>query len=183
MKDIEHQKIKRRVRLLLIVFVLGLVFGSQLVLFVIPELTWFNNILGPGTRMGEIFPRLSSWINHLYQGITDTYAKYPFVAYCMDWLAFAQLAFIIFFIGAIVDPVRNIWIIESGMVICVLHILIAFGCGTFRSMPFFWQLLDSTFGILGLIVLYLAYRNIKYLGPTPSGGGADWGGSDVGHRG
>lgn len=163
MKDIGPEKIKRRIRVLLIVFILGLVFGCHIVLFVTPELTWFNKIIGPGTRMGQSFPKISSWINHLYQGITDTYTKYPFVAYCMDWLAFAQLAFIIFFVGAIVDPVRNIWIIKSGMAICVLHVIIAFGCGTFRGVPFFWQLLDSTFGILGFIILYLAYKNVKYL--------------------
>jgi len=30
-------------------------------------------------------------------------------------------------------------------------------------VPLFWRLLDSTFGIFGLIVLYLAYKKIKYL--------------------
>ncbi len=163
MKDIEQHKIKRRIRVLLILFVLGLAFGCHIVLFVTPELALLNNMLGPGTRMGQYFPNLSAWINHLYEGITETYSKYPFVAYCMDWLAFAQLAFIIFFIGAIIDPLRNIWIIKSGMVICVMHILLAFGGGSFRGVPLFWQLLDSTFGILGLIVLYLAYKSIKYL--------------------
>jgi len=163
MKDIDSQKIKRRIRVLLIVFIIGLAFGCQIVLFVTPQLAWLNNNFGPGTRINQYFPNLSAWINHLYEGITETYRKYPFVAYCMDWLAFAQLAFIIFFIGAIIDPIRNIWIIKSGMVICVLHILLAFGGGGLRGVPFFWQLLDSIFGILGLIVLYLAYKNIKHL--------------------
>jgi hypothetical protein len=163
MKDIEARKIKKKIRVLLIVFVLGLVFGCQIVLFVAPELAWLNNTLGPGTRMGQYFPNLSAWINHLYEGITETYSKYPFIAYCMDWLAFAQLAFIIFFIGALIDPVRNIWIIKSGMVICVLHILLAFGSGNFRGVPLFWQLLDSSFGFIGLIVLYIAYKNVKIL--------------------
>jgi hypothetical protein len=136
MKDVEAQKIKKKIRVLLILFVLGLAFGCQIVLFVTPELAWLNNMLGPGTRMGQYFPNLSAWINHLNEGITETYSKYPFVAYCMDWLAFAQLAFIIFFIGAIIDPVRNMWIIKSGMV---------------------------SFGFIGLIVLYLAYKNVKFL--------------------
>ena len=163
MKEIEHKKIRRRIRVLLVLFVLGLAFGCQIVLFVEPQLAWLKDMLGPGTRMGQHFPNLSEWINHLYEGITETYSKYPFMAYCMDWLAFAQLAFIIFFIGAIIDPARNVWIIKSAMVICVMHILLAFGSGRFRGIPFFWQLLDSTFGIFGLVVLYLAYKNIKYL--------------------
>lgn len=163
MKETEHKQIKRRIRVLLVLFVLGLAFGCQLVLFVRPELGWLNNMLGTGTRMRENFPNLSAWINHLYEGITETYSKYPFVAYCMDWLAFAQLAFIVFFIGTIADPVRNIWIIKSGMVICVLHILLAFGGGSFRGVPLFWRFLDSSFGFVGLIVLYLAYKNVKYL--------------------
>ena len=163
MKEIGHKKVKRRIRILLILFIFGLAFGCHLVLFVRPELDWLNNMLGTGTRMGENFPNLSAWINHLYEGITETYSKYPFVAYCMDWLAFAQLAFIVFFIGTIADPVRNIWIIKSGMVICVLHILLAFGGGSFRGVPLFWRFLDSSFGFVGLIVLYLAYKNVKYL--------------------
>lgn len=163
MKEKRNKKIKRWIRILLILFIFGLVFGSQLVLFVRPELGWLKNIFGAGTRMGQNFPNLSTWINHLYEGITETYSKYPFMAYCMDWLAFAQIAFVVFFIGAIVDPVRNIWIIKSGMVICVLHILLAFGSGSFRDVPLFWRLLDSSFGFIGLIVLYLAYKNVKCL--------------------
>jgi len=166
-EDIEQYKIKRRIRVLLVLFVLGLVFGCQMVLFVRPELAWLNCVFGPGTRMGQYYPNLSAWINHLYEGITETYSTYPFMAYCMDWLAFAQLAFIIFFIGALIDPERNVWIIKSGMVICVMHILLAFGSGRFRDIPLFWQLLDSSFGIFGLTVLYLAYKNIKYLEKRP----------------
>lgn len=174
MEDIEQRKIKRRIRLLLILFVLGLVFGCQMVLFVTPELAWLNSMLGPGTQMGQYFPNLSAWINHLYEGITETYGKYPFMVYCMDWLAFAQLAFIVFFIGAIIDPVRNVWIIKGGMVICVMHVILAFGSGSFRGVPLFWQLLDSSFGVLGLIVLYLAYKKIKYLEKCPPKN-MDWG--------
>jgi len=148
---------------LLVVFVAGLVFGCQMVLFVRPELAWLNSILGPGTRTEQIWPEMSAWVNHLHQGITTTYAEYPFIAYCMDWLVLAQAGFIILFIGAIIDPLRNIWIIRSGMVICLLHVVTAVASGGLHGVPVFWQILDASFGVVGLVVLYAAYRYVGYL--------------------
>jgi len=60
MKDIDAQKIKRRIRVLLIVFIIGLAFGCQIVLFVTPQLDWLNNKFGPGTRINQYFPNLSA---------------------------------------------------------------------------------------------------------------------------
>jgi len=163
MNNTNFRKLKFRTRFWLIIFVLGLAFGSQMFFFVTPQITWLNQMLGPGTATEQRFSEMSAWIHHLYQGITDTYTQYPFMAYCMDWLAFAQLAFMVLFVGAVVNPQQNIWLIKGGMIICWLHILTALGCGTLRGIPFFWQLLDGSFGILGFIVLYAAYKNLKRL--------------------
>ncbi len=163
METVEATSIRKRIRLLLVVFVVGLAFGCQMVLFVRPELAWLNRILGPGTRTERIWPAMSAWINHLHQGITTTYAEYPFIAYCMDWLVLAQVGFMIIFIGAVIDPVRNLWIIRSGMVICLLHVVTAAVSGGLHGVPFFWQILDASFGVVGVVVLYAAYRYVGYL--------------------
>ncbi|MBN2210263.1 MAG: hypothetical protein JW709_02600, partial [Sedimentisphaerales bacterium] len=125
MNTTRPDKIIRRIRILLILCILGLVFGFQMVLFVRPEITWLNSIFGPGTQMDRFCPSVSAWVNHLAEGINDTYARYPFIAYCMDWLALAQLGFIVMFIGAVINPVRNIWVIQCGLVVCLLHIATA----------------------------------------------------------
>lgn len=163
MESFESRKIRRRIRFLLFVVILGLGFGCQMVWLVEPELEWMNRVLGEGSSLGQLFPALSGWIGHLHQGIIETYSRYPFIAYCMDWLAFTQLAYIVFFLGAIRDPVRNLWIIQSGMLICLIHLFIAFGCGTFRGIPLFWQLIDSSFGAAGFVILFIVYRNVIFL--------------------
>jgi hypothetical protein len=50
------------------------------------------------------------------QGVVETGARYPFIAYGFDWLAFAHIVLGILFLGAIRDPVRNIWVIVFGMI-------------------------------------------------------------------
>ena len=150
--------------------ILGLMFGFQMVLFVQPEITWLDHMFGPDTSMNGLFPALSTWIHHLAEGINDTYTRYPFIAYCMDWLAMAQLGFIVMFIGAYKNPTKNLWVIQAGMIVCLLHIATAFLSGLSRGIPWFWQLLDSSFGIIGFVILYCVYRytlRLKWLNTTP----------------
>jgi len=43
---------------------------------------------------------------------SDTNQRYPFLSYGTDWLAFAHLIIAILFIGPLIDPVKNSWIIS-----------------------------------------------------------------------
>ena len=83
--------------------------------------------------------------------------------YAYDWLAFAHIIIAILFYGVIKDPVRNIWVVEFGMIACVLVIPFALVIGHFRGIPLWWRLIDCSFGVFGIIPLWFAYHKITEL--------------------
>ena len=113
----------------------------------------------------SIFPEgeLYSWINKVYEALKETNAQYPFLAYGYDWLAFAHLVIAIAFIGPWIDPVRNKFIIVFGMIACIMIFPLAFIAGNVRGIPFYWKLIDCSFGVFGLIPLFICRRWIKKL--------------------
>jgi len=62
------------------------------------------------------------------------------------------------FIGPIRDTKRNIWVTEFGMIACVLIIPLAMICGPIRGIPFYWRLVDCSFGVVGIIPLWFARK-------------------------
>jgi hypothetical protein len=111
-------------------------------------------------------PLLNGWLQQVYHAIASTNAAYPFLQYGYDWLAFAHIMIALFFIGPYKDPVRNIWVIEWAMIACICVLPLALICGPIRGIPFYWQLIDCSFGILGIIPLYICRRWIKKLALT-----------------
>ncbi len=99
---------------------------------------------------------LPGWLLEVRQGITMMYAHYPWIAYGTDWLAFAHIALAVLFIGPWRDPERNIWVLEFGLIACVGVIPLALLCGPIRSIPFYWRLIDCSFGVLAFVPLWLA---------------------------
>jgi hypothetical protein len=145
----------RRIRLLLGLFIAALI-ASGLTAF---PLLWETRILatwfGEGTRTASLFPALAEWLSRVHAGLEATYRDYPFLAYGTDWLAFAHIVIAVAFWGPIKDPVRNIWVIEFGMIACMLVIPLALICGPIRGIPIYWQLIDCSFGVFGLIPLVI----------------------------
>jgi len=119
-----------------------------------------------GASSPESYSGLTHWILKVREGLTVTYAKYPFIAYGTDWLAFGHLAIAIFFLGAWRDPVRNMWVIQAGMVACVLVIPLALICGVVRQIPFYWRLIDCSFGVIGWIPLSICLKLTRQLEST-----------------
>lgn len=78
--------------------------------------------------------------------------------YGYDWLAFAHIIIAILFYGVARDPARNIWVIEFGMIACVLVIPFALLMGYFRGIPLWWRFVDCSFGLFGIIPLWFAHR-------------------------
>jgi hypothetical protein len=101
---------------------------------------------------------LTFWLVTVRNGLRDTYAKYPWLAYGTDWLAFAHIVLGILFIGALRDPVRNLWVITFGLIACAGVIPLALICGFIRGIPFYWRLIDCSFGVFGAVPLLLARR-------------------------
>ena len=106
---------------------------------------------------------IKGWFQELLVGVKNTSKNYPFLFYGYDWLAFAHFVLAILFIGPLRDPVKNKWVIEFGIIACILIIPFALIAGHFRGMPFWWRIVDCSFGIIGLFPLMICLKNIKRL--------------------
>ncbi|HEX8516187.1 MAG TPA: hypothetical protein VF868_08305 [Bacteroidia bacterium] len=115
------------------------------------------------THADALPPVMQNWLKNIYGAVKHTNLEYPYLSYGTDWLAFAHLVIAVVFIGPLRDPVRNIWCIEFGMIACLMIFPLAFIAGPVRQIPFYWQLIDCSFGVLGFIPLYFCRRKIKEL--------------------
>ena len=59
----------------------------------------------------------------------------------------------LFFIGPLINPVRNVWVLWAGLMACVLVLPLALICGPIRQIPIGWRLIDCSFGVFGSIPL------------------------------
>jgi hypothetical protein len=103
---------------------------------------------------------IGSWLNEIYMAIKNTRGRYPYLFYGYDWLAFAHFVLAIAFLGPYKDPIKNKWVIEFGAIACFLIIPFALIVGYFRGIPFWWRLIDCSFGFLGLIPLGICHNKI-----------------------
>jgi hypothetical protein len=97
---------------------------------------------------------LTQWLTTILHAIQDVNARYPFILYGNDWLAFGHIVIASAFIGAYRDPVRNKWIIDWAMLACVMVIPVAVAMGAYRGIPIYWRLIDCSFGVVGLLPLW-----------------------------
>jgi hypothetical protein len=67
------------------------------------------------------------------------------------------------FLGPFRDPVRNVWVIEWGMICCVAIVPLALIAGAIRHLPWWWLPIDISFGVVGIIPLMIVRRMIKAL--------------------
>jgi hypothetical protein len=152
-KNIHH------VRIYLFIFITGLMFSGLTAFPLESELRTLASLLPDAVQHNpSVF---TWWIVTVRDGLVDTNAKYPFLAYGTDWLAFAHLVIAVAFIGPLRDPVRNRWVIDFGLIACAAVIPMALIAGQVRGIPFGWRLIDCSFGILGAIPLVLARRAVK----------------------
>lgn len=115
------------------------------------------------TRSVPIDTMIGEWLDTVYLAIVDTNRNYPFLAYGYDWLAFAHFVLAVLFIGPYKDPVKNKWVIEFGMIACLLVIPFALIAGHLRGIPVWWRFIDCAFGIIGLVPLGICLRKINQL--------------------
>jgi hypothetical protein len=165
LKTAELSNIKRLklIRLLLGLFIIGLILSGITAFPLTWELrvlsSWFNET----TAVGSSFPGLAHWLSFVRDGLENADRFYPFLAYGTDWLAFAHIVIAIAFLGPLKDPVKNIWVVEFGIIACLLVIPLALICGYWRGIPFFWRLIDCSFGVLGLIPLLIVRKLTRAL--------------------
>jgi hypothetical protein len=159
-----RQVLLRRIRVLLVGFIIGLLV-SGVTAFPLPyEVTGLADLLGLGPHeTPATYPGLLGWIVQVREGLKATDARFPFLFYGTDWLAFAHIVIAILFVGPVKDPVRNVWVIKWGVIACILVIPLALICGSIRGIPFEWRLIDCSFGVVGIVPLLLCLRWIREL--------------------
>jgi hypothetical protein len=167
----QHDNITRRVRVLLIVFMSGLVLSGLTAFALEAELRLLRSILGiDPSAPATSYTGFRYWIAHVAAALQEVDAKYPFMAYGTDWLAFAHLVIAVAFIGPLRDPVRNAWVVTFGLIACAGVIPLALIAGAVREIPLGWRLIDCSFGVFGAIPLWLARRDIARLQAVRDGG-------------
>jgi hypothetical protein len=108
-----------------------------------------------------VFPQtLQDWILIVHKSIWTTP---DIVLYGTDWLAFAHLVIALFFIPVYLDPIRYKANIIVAMTACIGVFMVAFICGPIRGIPFFHQLIDCSFGLVGFLLLRFIYRKTNAL--------------------
>ena len=133
-------------------FIIGLFISGATALPLQTELDAMGKFFS-GNHSGFAF-----WILRVRDSLDDTYAKYPFLAYGTDWLAFGHFAIALAFIGALRDPIRNRWLFTFGLIACGLVIPYALVFGAIRGIPVWWRLIDCSFGVFGAIPLWLCSK-------------------------
>lgn len=176
--------LRRRIRMMVWVFIVGLVISGVTAIPLQWELNLAARLLGgeeAGANSGltvefdlaklKVVTKdhttagggLTGWVVRVRDALNDTYAKYPFIAYGTDWLAFGHLMIALVFVGALRDPVRNAWLFDYAMIACVLVVPFALIFGGVRGIPIYWRLIDCAFGVFGIIPVWLCRGWVKEL--------------------
>jgi hypothetical protein len=160
----DRSVILRKLRWALGLFILALILSGITAFPLQGELDQIAAIRG----LGDIAPAdaengFDRWILIVRNGLRQSYALYPWLAYGTDWLAFSHIVIAVFCIGAFIDPVRNVWVLQAGIIGCVLVIPLALICGAVRQIPIGWRLIDCSFGVFGAIPLFYCLRLTRLL--------------------
>lgn len=154
MKTHEEIQLRKSTKRWTILFIFFLLISGLTAFPIETELIWL-------VEHSSLLPHfMQDWLVKIYTAVQETNRAYPQLAYGTDWLAFAHIVIAVAFIGPLIDPVKNVWIYIFGMIACIMVIPLAFICGSFRSIPTYWQLIDCSFGVFGFFPLWICYRNV-----------------------
>ena len=146
--------LRRRIKLLTWLFILGLVVSGATAIPLLGELNWLADGLGLKTETCE----LARWLTRVRDALAQTQSQHPFLFYGTDWLAFGHFMIALVFVGALRDPVRNRWLFDFGLIACALVIPYAFTFRALRGIPLWWRLMDCSFGVFGFVPLWFCRK-------------------------
>ena len=156
----------RKIRIWLALFIAGLVLSGLTAFPLQRETALLNRAFGVASAPSAGEPALHLWLRRVHEGIEHTNRDYPFMAYGTDWLAFAHLIIAVVFLGPLVDPVRNKWVLVFGVVACLGVVPLALIAGPIRGIPFYWRLIDCSFGVIGVLPLLICLRYVRQIEQT-----------------
>ncbi len=154
-----------RIRIALVLVMLGLFLAGVTAFPLLAEVNFLADLLtdGSGNLDPAAYAGLTAWILTVREGLDVTYARYPFIAYGTDWLAFGHLMIMLFFILPYREPARYEGVLWVGVWMSVLVFPLAFICGPIRGIPWYWQLVDCAFGLLCIPPLLYALHHTRRL--------------------
>ena len=160
-----------RFRVAMSLFIVGLVLSGVTAFPLLGELRILTALLGVGDAPNpDGHTGLAFWILTVRHGLEQTYARYPWLAYGTDWLAFGHLVIAMFFVGPLVNPRTSRGTIYTGIVACFGVVPLALICGPIRGIPFYWRLVDCSFGVLGVLPLLYCLRLLRQIETEPARG-------------
>jgi hypothetical protein len=153
-----------RYRAGLLLFISGLIVSGLTAFPLLAELKLLSSMLGiPAAAGPDGYTGLCFWIATVRLGLERTDAAYPWLAYGTDWLAFSHLAIAVFFLGPLREPVRNRWVLQAGLICCAAVVPLALIAGAIRGIPFYWRLIDCSFGVFGAVPLLYCLRLSRFI--------------------
>jgi hypothetical protein len=147
--------LKRLIRRWLVFFMASLIISGITALDTTTGINWLSR------HTGNVM--VSAWVNTVKEALGYVNLHHSFLFYGYDWLAFAHVVIAVAFIGPYIDPVRNKWVIQFGRIAAIMIIPFALTAGAIRNIPFWWQLVDCSFGIIALLPLSKCYWLIENL--------------------
>ena len=148
--------LRRRIKGLTWLFIIGLVLSGATAIPLISELDWLSTVTGAArlTESSTEAPAWAVWLVKVQNALREMNDRHPFLFYGTDWLAFGHFVIAIAFLGVLRDPVRNRWLFTFGLIACVLVVPYALVFGAVRGIPFWWRLIDCSFGVFGFVPLW-----------------------------
>jgi hypothetical protein len=154
-------------------FIAGLVLSGVTAFPLLLEMKLLTQWLGLGAETSSAGQAgLAYWILTVRFGLERVYETYPWVAYGTDWLAFGHIAIALFFVGPLIQPWTGRSAVLSGLTACALVIVVALICGPIRGIPFYWRLIDCSFGFFGAMPLIYCLCLLRFIAPPAARGKA-----------
>lgn len=154
-----EQILRRRIKWWTWFFIIGLLVSGVTAIPLVTELELLTRWLGLESQTSATATsELGRWLLMAHEALQDTAAKHPMLFYGTDWLAFGHFVIAIAFVGALRDPVRNRWLFDFGLIACAMVIPFALAFGALRGIPFWWRLIDCSFGVFGAIPLWFCRK-------------------------
>ncbi len=151
------EKLRRKIKAVIIITIMGLLLNG---ISAVPLLSELNILLSKPDALPGF---LREWLIYVNKGVYETSAKYTFMRYGFDWLAFAHFLIAIAFIGPLKDPIKNEWVVRWGMIASALSVLMAFGWEHERAIPLWWSCIDAFIAIIAFVILLLCNKWIQQL--------------------
>src|SRR5438874_13677931 len=90
--------LRRRIQWLTWIVIAGLFFGGATAIPLQTELNWVVRVVGADQPAAG---GISQWLVRVRDALNDIYARYPFMAYGTDWLAFGHFMIALAFTWAL----------------------------------------------------------------------------------